>query len=156
MNSISLILMHFKEVRRRSIKVWTSIPEDMLHWKPDDNALTCIEMVRHVLESEHYYHLAIHNRGSLPQFDSPFENRPFTTVQDELAFAELYRNQFLETIAAFTESDLEDIQIDRSDCGYIRGLGDMLLRIAYHESVHTGQLLDYLRTADIPRVRIWD
>jgi len=156
MNSISLILLHFNEVRRRSIKVWTSIPEDMLGWKPDDNAMTCIEMVRHVLESEHYYHLALQNRGSLPHFDSPFENRPYTTVQDELEFAKPYRSLFLDTIAAFTESDLDEIQIDRSDSGYIRGLGDMLLRIAYHESVHTGQLLDYLRTADIPRVRIWD
>ncbi len=47
-------------------------------------------------------------------------------------------------------------QIDRSESGYVRSLGDMLLRIAYHEAVHTGQLLDYLRTADIERVRVWD
>lgn len=40
--------------------------------------------------------------------------------------------------------------------GYIRDLGDMLLRIAYHESVHTGQLLDYLRTAGVPRINVWD
>ena len=32
----------------------------------------------------------------------------------------------------------------------------MLLRVAYHESVHTGQLLDYLRTAGVPRELIWD
>ncbi|MBM7542797.1 putative damage-inducible protein DinB [Amphibacillus cookii] len=35
-------------------------------------------------------------------------------------------------------------------------MGDMLLHVAYHEAVHTGQLLDYLRTADIPRGHIWD
>lgn len=29
-------------------------------------------------------------------------------------------------------------------------------RIAFHESVHTGQLLDYLRTSGIPRADIWD
>ncbi len=40
--------------------------------------------------------------------------------------------------------------------GYIRELGDMLLRVAYHESVHTGQLLDYLRTAKVKRPIIWD
>jgi uncharacterized damage-inducible protein DinB len=156
MNSIDLILLNFDEVRRRSIKIWTSIPEEMLQWKPDDEAMSCQEMIRHVLESEHYYHLAIKNRGSLSVFDSPFENRPFTSVTSELEFAGPYRNQFMDTIKSFSEEDLENIKIDRSDSGYIRDLGDMLLRVAYHESVHTGQLLDYLRSAGIPRIRIWD
>lgn len=156
MNSVDLILLNFNEIRRRSIKVWTSIPQEKLHWKPDDEAMTCLEMIRHVLESEHYYHLAIQNRGSLKVFDSPFERQPFSTVSAELKFAEPFRSHFLETIKSFSEEDLTKIKIDRSDSGYIRGLGDMLLRVAYHESVHTGQLLDYLRTAGVPRVRVWD
>lgn len=156
MNSIDLIILNFIEVRRRSIKVWTSIPTEKLNWRPDDEAMTCLEMIRHVLESEHYYHLAIENRGSLTTFDSPFEKQPFTTVKAELDFAESYRQQFLNTIKSFSEQDLKKIKIDRSDSGYIRDLGDMLLRVAYHESVHTGQLLDYLRTAGVPRIRIWD
>ncbi|MFC0187208.1 DinB family protein [Fictibacillus aquaticus] len=156
MNAIDLIILNFKEVRRRSIKVWTSIPAEKLHWKPDNEAMTCLEMVRHVLESEHYYHLAIQNRGSLSAFDSPFESPPYTTVEAELDFADKYRVKFLDTVRSFSEDDLNSIKINRSESGYIRDLGDMLLRIAYHESVHTGQLLDYLRTADIPRVKIWD
>ncbi|AMW99271.1 DinB family protein [Rummeliibacillus stabekisii] len=156
MNSIDLILLNFKEIRRRSIKIWTSIPQDFLHWKPDNETMTIIEMIRHVLESEHYYHLAIKNQGSLAAFDSPFEKHPFSTVKMEINFAEPFRNEFLETIKSFSEEDLTNIKIDRSDAGYIRSLGDMLLRVAYHESVHTGQLLDYLRTANIPRANIWD
>lgn len=156
MNSIDLIILNFNEVRRRSIKVWTSIHEDKLHWKPDAEAMSCIEMIRHVLESEHYYHLALLNRGSLSAYNSPFENRPFTTVHAELEFAEPYRAKFIDTVKSYSEEDLQTIKIDRSDSGYIRDLGDMLLRIAYHESVHTGQLLDYLRTAGVPRIRIWD
>ncbi|MEH7376728.1 DinB family protein [Neobacillus drentensis] len=156
MKSIDLIILNFNEVRRRSIKVWTSIPEEKLLWKPDDEAMNCLEMIRHVLESEHYYDLAIRNRGSLAAFDSPFENQPITSVNAELEFAEPYRKQFIDTIKSFSEGDLENIKIDRSESGYIRDLGDMLLRVAYHESVHTGQLLDYLRTAGVPRIRIWD
>ncbi|WHY03322.1 DinB family protein [Neobacillus sp. DY30] len=156
MNSIDLIILNFNEIRRRSIKVWTSIPDEKLHWKPDDEAMNCLEMIRHVLESEHYYHLAIENRGSLSVFNSPFENRPFTSVNAELKYAEPYRKAFIDTIKSFSEEDLEIIKIDRSDSGYIRDLGDMLLRVGYHESIHTGQLLDYLRTAGVPRVRIWD
>lgn len=156
MRSIDLILLNFNETRRRSIKVWTSIPQEKLHWKPDDEAMTCLEMIRHVLESEHYYHLAIQNRGSLEVFDSPFEKQPFSTVNAELNFAEPYRNHFLETVKSFSEEDLTNIKIDRSDVGYVRSLGDMLLRITYHESVHIGQLLDYLRTAQVPRIQVWD
>lgn len=156
MNSIDLIILNFTEIRRRSINLWTSIPQEKLLWKPDNEAMNCLEMIRHVLESEHYYHLAIQNRGSLSTFNSPFENRNFTTVNAELEFAEPYRNQFMDTIKKYSQEDLEKIMIDRSDSGYIRNLGDMLLRVAYHESVHTGQLLDYLRTAGVPRIRIWD
>lgn len=156
MNSIDLILLNLNEVRRRSTKVWTSIPQEKLHWKPDKEAMTCIEMVRHVLESEHYYHLAIQNQGSLTVFDSPFEKLPFSTVNAELKVAEPFRNEFIETIKTYSEEDLTNIKIDRSESGYIRSLGDMLLRVAYHESVHTGQLLDYLRMAEVPRVRVWD
>ncbi|MEK4084452.1 DinB family protein [Psychrobacillus sp. FSL K6-1415] len=156
MNSIDLILLNLNEVRRRSTKVWTSIPQEKLHWKPDNEAMTCIEMVRHVLESEHYYHLALKNQGSLTVFDSPFEKQPFSTVNAELKVAEPFRNEFIETIKSYSEEDLTNIKIDRSESGYIRSLGDMLLRVAYHESVHTGQLLDYLRMAEVPRVRVWD
>lgn len=156
MNSIDLVILNFNEIRRRSIKVWTSIPDDKLYWKPDGEAMNCLEMIRHVLESEHYYHLAIKNRGSLSVFNSPFENRPFTSVNDELEYAKPYRKAFIDTIQSFSEIDLENLKIDRSDSGYIRDLGDMLLRVGYHESIHTGQLLDYLRTAGVPRVSIWD
>ncbi|OIK06636.1 DinB family protein [Bacillus sp. MUM 13] len=156
MNAVDSIILNFNEVRRRSIKVWTSIPADRLQWRPDSEAMNCLEMIRHVLESEHYYHLAIKNQGSLTEFHSPFENRPYTTAESEISFAEPYRKQFMDTIRSFSENDLENIKIDRSDAGYIRNLGDMLLRVAYHETIHTGQLLDYLRTAGIPRINIWD
>lgn len=53
-------------------------------------------------------------------------------------------------VKSFSEKDLSNI-IDRSKVGYVRSLGDMLARIAFHESVHLGQLLDYLRTAGVTR-----
>lgn len=36
------------------------------------------------------------------------------------------------------EEDLENIKIDRSDVGYTRNLGDMLMRMAYHEAYIQG------------------
>ncbi|QMV44758.1 DinB family protein [Cohnella cholangitidis] len=156
MNAIEIIILNFEEIRRRSIKVWSGIPEDRLDWQPDNKAMTIKEMIRHVLDSEHYYHLALINKGSLPSYDSPFDNRLFSSVEVELAFAETYRNQFINTVRSFSQDDLSTVRIDRSDVGYVRTLGDMLMRIAYHESVHTGQLLDYLRIAGIERPKVWD
>ena len=46
LNSIDLIILNFDEVRRRSVNVWTSIPEEKLKWKPDDEAMNCTEMIR--------------------------------------------------------------------------------------------------------------
>jgi uncharacterized damage-inducible protein DinB len=156
MNATDAVVLNIKEIRRRSIKVWEAIPEDKLDWKPDKEAMTCLEIVRHVLESEYYYYLAIKNLGSLEEFDSPFEERPLDSVKDELEFAESYHQQFLDLITTFSEEDLTTIQIDRSDVGYVRSLGDMLMRIGYHESVHTGQLLQYFRMMEVDRPRIWD
>ncbi|MGM0853403.1 MAG: DinB family protein [Bacillota bacterium] len=156
MNSIDLLILNLNEVRRRSMKVWESIPVEAYNWRPDVNAMTCLEMIRHVLESEHYYHLAIKNQGSVPNFESPFQNRPLLSPQDEIEFAKTLRGDFIDTIRTFSEDDLSRIKIDRSNVGYIRELGDMLLRIAYHESIHSGQLLDYLRSAGVERADIWD
>ncbi|MFJ5714847.1 DinB family protein [Neobacillus sp. NPDC093127] len=158
MNVFDLIILNFEEVRRRSIKVWKAIPQQMLNWKPDENALTCAEMIRHILEGEYLYHQILIGRGSqaLSNLTNPFETREFATVDDELAFAQPYREEFLRYINTISLFDLENAVIDRSDVGYRRTQGDMLLRIAYHESVHTGQLLDYMRTMGIDRPLIWD
>jgi len=158
MNVNDFIIFNFKEVRRRSIKVWKAIPEQMLNWKPDEDAFTCAEMIRHLLEGEFLYHQILIGRGShaLADLTNPFETKAFTTVDDEIAFAEPYREEFLKYIRFISIYDLENAVIDRSDVGYVRTLGDMLLRIAYHESVHTGQLLDYMRTMGVDRPKIWD
>lgn len=156
MNSSTLLLKNFEEIRRRSIKVWKAIPVDKLHWKPDADATSCLEMVRHVLEGEYLYMEIVKARGSIKELSSPFEQRPFVSVDDGLAFAAFYRKEFLELVQSFSEQELEHIQIDRSDVGYARNLGDFLLRIGYHEAVHCGQMLDYLRTMQVERPNIWD
>lgn len=159
MNATDLILLNFEEVRRRSIKVWKAIPEERLHWKPDDDALTCAEVIRHLLQGEFLFHQVVIGRGgqALSNLINPFEDKTFLSVDDELEFAQPYREQFLQYMRTIRTNDLERIEIDLFDeGGYVKKLGDMLLRIAYHESVHTGQLLDYMRTMGIDRPHIWD
>ncbi|TVX93156.1 DinB family protein [Paenibacillus agilis] len=159
MNAIDLIIFNLEEVRRRSIKVWKAIPDEKLHWKPDEEALTCAEMIRHLLQAEFLYHKVLKGRGgqALSNLYNPYDTKKFISVDDELEFSQPYHEKFLEYVKTIPLNDLEHIQIDLYDLGgFIRPLGDMLLRIAYHESVHTGQLLDYMRTMGIERPKIWD
>lgn len=156
MNSIELIVLNFAEIRRRSIKLWQGIPMEYLHWKPDNEALSILEMIRHVLETEHLFHIIIRNRGNLGGYPSPWENLEYADLKSELEFAEKYRSEFLNMIHGLKEADLENVRIERTEVGQSKKLGDYLNRMAYHEAVHTGQLLDYLRTVGIERPKIWD
>lgn len=156
MNSIEIIVLNFSEIRRRSIKLWTGIPYEYLNWKPDKKAFTVIEMIRHILEGEHLFHKIIENRGDLGNYKSPWKGLKYIDVENELNIAEKYRAEFLKMIKNLNESDLENVKIERKEVGQSKKLGDYLNRIAYHESVHTGQMLSYLRTIGIERPQIWD
>ncbi len=156
MDAIKIILLNFSETRRRSLKLWRGIPKEYLNWKPDAKALTIIEMIRHVLEGEHLFHKIIEKRGNLGNYKSPWENLPYHDLEYEIDFSKTYRIQFINMIKTLKASDLEEIKIERSEVNQSKVLGDYLNRIAYHESVHTGQLLDYLRTIGTERPNIWD
>lgn len=156
MNATELLILNFEEVRRRSIKVWKSISEEDLFWKPDPEAMSCFEMIRHVLESENIYHHIIVKRGALGNYESPLTGNPYTTLEDELRNAQPYREKFLKMVHSFSAKELDEVYITRKDKKQHRKLGDYLLRVAYHEAVHTGQLLDYLRTMNAPRASVWD
>ncbi|MDR7131326.1 putative damage-inducible protein DinB [Algoriphagus sp. 4150] len=156
MNSIELILLNFSEIRRRSIKLWNGIPDEYLNWKPDEKAFTVIEMIRHVLEGEHLFHRIVELRGNLGDYQSPWVELKYSDLKNELEFSGKYWVEFLGMINGLNESDLENITIERKEVGQNKKLGDYLNRIAYHEAVHTGQMLGYLRTIGIELPNIWD
>jgi len=157
MTAAELIILNSEEVRRRSIMLMESIPADVVHWKPDEEAMSIIEMVRHMLESEYIYSIIVQNGGNLGEdFVSPWEGRPFTTIAAEIAFSTAYHEQFIQGLRNYSAQDLAEIEIIREERNQRRKLGDYLLRIAYHESVHAGNLLSYLRILNIERPDIWD
>lgn len=156
MNSIEIILLNFSEIRRRSIKLWQGIPKQYYDWRPDKGAMSIIEMIRHVLETEHLFHKIIENRGNLGDYPSPWNGLEYLGLENELKIAEAYRKRFINMIQGLSEDDLKTIRIERTEVGQSKVLGDYLNRIAYHESVHTGQMLDYLRTIGIERPQVWD
>jgi uncharacterized damage-inducible protein DinB len=102
MTAAELIILNSEEVRRRSIKLMQDIPHEVIHWKPDEEAMSIIEMVRHMLESEYIYNAIVNGRGNLAEgFISPWEERPYTSIADEIAFSVPYHHQFLESAQLF-------------------------------------------------------
>lgn len=155
MTTTETIIQNFEEIRRKSIKLWMGLTPDLYTWRPDAKAFSFLEMVRHVLETEYAYHVIVNNRGGHPDPVDPWTDRPYTNVQDDLDFAEPFRKEFMRTISGFSENDLASIQIVRSE-RITRTLGEFLQRCNYHESVHAGQFLSYLRTVGLDRPNIWD
>src|SRR2546423_2094893 len=120
MQSTELLILNFEEVRRRSVKAWQGIPAERLQWKPDAEAMTCIEMVRHVLEGEWLYMQMLRSGGSPESDESPFNPRPYIDVAAETAFAEPYREEFLKLVGSYTAEELITRKVVRADKGYVR------------------------------------
>lgn len=155
MTKKDLILNNLNEIRRRSTILWQGLPEDCLLWRPDESAMTAIEIIRHVLQADFGWNIII-NRGDMTNYKTPWENRTFLSVKDEVEFAEPYRQVFLESINKFSDDEISEITIIHPGNGKEKILGDYLLRIGYHESVHAGQFLSYLRAMNVDRPFIWD
>jgi DinB superfamily len=116
MTTIESIILNFEEIRRRSIKLWSGVIPEFYQWRPDINAQSCIGMIRHVLETENIYRLIIINKGgNADDFISPWKDKPFTDLQNELEFAMPFRKEFLETLRGFTPGDLTSIEIVRNE-----------------------------------------
>jgi uncharacterized damage-inducible protein DinB len=157
MNTIDLAVLNLKETRRRSIKLWKSLPDSWITWQPDQGAMSFGEMIRHVWTGSYYYHMVLKNNGSIrTETPAPFDQEPITSVEKELELSKPYFNEFIAYVLTLSSEELDSRLIDRSDAGYQRYLGDMLLRIAYHDSVHAGQFLQYLRMVGLERPMIWD
>jgi uncharacterized damage-inducible protein DinB len=155
MSGAELLCLNLTETRRRSIRIWRAIPLSFSAWRPDPDAMSCFEMARLVLEADYLYGKMVRERRSNTG-SSPFTDRQFDDLDAALAFANPYRDSLLETVLQLSDDDPNTISIDRSDVGYIRRAGDFILRIAYHEGVHAGQMLQYLRMAGVKRPSIWD
>ena len=155
MTQSELIVLNFTEIRRRSIKLWKALPESRYNWKPDEKAMSASQMIRHVLEADYGWNIII-NQGDMKNYKTPWENRPFINLKNELEFAAPIRKTFLESVRQFSDSELNEIEIIHPGHEGKKILGKYLLRIGYHEAVHAGQFLSYLIAMKIDRPKIWD
>src|SRR5689334_18687307 len=77
-------------------------------------------------------------------------------LEADYLYGQILRDRRSYSFLQLSDDDLNTSSIDRRDVGYIRKAGDFILRIAYHEAVHAGQMLQYLRMAGVPRPSVWD
>ena len=155
MNLSELIILNLKEIRIRSIKIWKALPENYNNWKPDRAAISAAEMIRRVLEADYGWNRII-NQEDMTDYKSSWENRPFISLEDELEFAEPFGKTFLERVRQFSNKELNETEIIHSGNETKKNLAKYMLRIGYHESVHAGQFLSYLRAMKVERPKIWD
>ncbi|WP_217592570.1 DinB family protein [Cohnella sp. GbtcB17] len=157
MDAKSLIMLDLKETRRRFIKAASAIPDRHIHWQPDATALSVGQMIRHVLEHDYYWHMIL-TEQRLPTEEemAPMQDRPYTSIQDEIVRSEANHARFLSHVESLDVSTFGTVLIRWPHRPIERCLGDALERKSYHDAVHTGQLLQYMRLLQISRPDIWD
>ena len=65
MTTTQLILDQLKEVRRQTLRIWAALPEDKYFWRPDPEAMHMLEVIRHVLKADPWFHFIIEKRGDI-------------------------------------------------------------------------------------------
>lgn len=157
MKSIDLILLDFKECRRRFLIVAAAFPDTLLTWRPDKDALSVGETIRHVLLHDlSWYKILSEKRLPTDEERGNLWAEPYSNLQDELDRSLHYYEQFIDYVSSLDPDTLETEFIQWPHKDIKRPLGDTLERKSYHDAVHTGQLLQYLRTLHIEPPLIWD
>lgn len=157
MNAIEIFVLDFKECRRRFLMTAAAFPDELLTWRPDKDALTVGETIRHVLLHDFSW-LMILKDNRLPNDEERvfLWEEPYTNLQDEINRASVYQEEFIKYVSSLDVNDLDSTFVDWPHKPIRRSLGDTLERKSYHDAVHTGQLLQYLRMLHIDRPLIWD
>jgi len=157
MNAKELILLDLKETRRRFLKAAYGVPDAYLTWRPDVDALSIGHMIRHVLLHDYsWYMILTEHRLPSEEERAPLWELPFTSVQDEVDRSHTYHEQFMAYVGSLGLEDFQSKLIQWPHRPIARYLGDTLERKSYHDAVHTGQLLQYMRMLQLDRPDIWD
>jgi uncharacterized damage-inducible protein DinB len=144
-----------KEAQRvRTRQVLALVRPEMLGWRPEKEALSVGEMLRHLWVSEEgvrrvaldgnfaYYEKRI-PEGLRAVLGAP------RTLADELADIERVHNETLAAVRAFPAEKF-DVERAHEGLGFRRRVAVILLGINEHEIHHRAQLMVYLRILGSP------
>ena len=154
MDTKEFFLKQKEAIRGRTRQVASLIRAEHLGWRPEKDALSVGEMLRHMWVSEEgvrraalednfaYYETRI-TRGLRAVLGQP------GSLEEELGNLERVHRETLAAVAAWPLERWEE-ERTREALGFRRKVGVMLLGINEHEIHHRAQLMTYLRMLGTP------
>ena len=141
-------------VRRRTREVVGILREEDMGWRPEKDALSAGEMLRHLWVSEEgVRRAALDGNFSYYEIRIPQGLRAVTgmpgMLADELTQMESVHRETLRLVAAFPPERMEADRVHEA-LGFHRKIFAMLLGVNEHEIHHRAQLMVYLRMLGRP------
>ena len=141
-------------IRKQTREIAQSLPADKLDWRPEPEALSPGEMLRHIWMSEEGVR-AVALEGNFAYYEARIPQGlravlgTVGTLDEELA--NLARTHEA-TLAAVEEFPLEQWEAERAheELGFRRKVYTILYGINIHEVHHRAQLMTYLRLLGTP------
>jgi uncharacterized damage-inducible protein DinB len=141
-------------IRRRSNEVFALVRPEYLSWKPEKDALSVGEMLRHIWVSEEGVR-RVALEGNFAYYETRIPQGLRATLGTQGGLDEELRNLdrvHRETLAQVAACPLERFDEERAHAGlaFRRKIGVILLGINEHEIHHRAQLMTYLRLLGTP------
>jgi uncharacterized damage-inducible protein DinB len=141
-------------IRARTRQVAGMIRPEYLDWRPEKDALSVGEMLRHLWVSEEgVRRVALEGNFAYYETRIPKGLRAVLgkpgTLEEELADLERVHRETLAAVKAFPAERWEEERVNES-FGFRRKIAVILLGINEHEVHHRAQLMTYLRMLGTP------
>jgi uncharacterized damage-inducible protein DinB len=167
---MNLHLLLFRRERAWTRRLVAAFPESAFDWRPAPDAVSCGELVRHMIQAERFWRRLLTDAVAGSKWDpfglegnvrdrmETFRPRNFALAQkagELTSFAaclDHWRRVQEETevaFAAFTAEQLEGVVVDHPISRLSGTLAEMLHYVLSHESHHRGQLSAYAKMLGI-------
>ena len=154
MNLQSFFLKQKEAIRARTRQVVGMIQPEHMAWRPEKDALTIGEMVRHLWVSEEGVRRAA-LEGNFAYYEKRVPEGLRAVVgaprplEEELASLERVHRETLAAVSAFPIERWDEERVHEK-LGFRRKIGIILMGINEHEVHHRAQLMTYLRILGTP------
>jgi len=141
-------------IRGRTRQVTALVRAEQMDWRPEKEALSIGELLRHLWVSEEGVRRAalegnfVYYERRIPEGLRAVLGAP-RGLEDELRDLERVHEETLRAVADFAEERWEEERVHEG-LGYRRKVGVILLGINEHEIHHRAQLMTYLRILGTP------
>ena len=149
-----LFLKQKGSIRKQTREIAKTIPADKLDWRPEPEALSPGEMLRHIWMSEEGVR-AVALEGNFSYYEARIPQGLRTvlgtvgTLEEELENLERVHKATLAAVADYPVEQWETERVHQ-DLGFRRKVYTILFGLNIHEVHHRAQLMTYLRMLGTP------